>query len=107
MEVGANVTLPRILTAKPSTRPLKPVLNRNFIFNELTNKALLSGLRTKKVDPSPEDVQLNDKELRILKLMCEEKTTKEIAESWISAPARWKLSAISLKPKPGPKAWPV
>jgi DNA-binding CsgD family transcriptional regulator len=52
-----------------------------FFFNDLTNKALLYGLRSKKApEPVAADVHLTDKEITILKLMCEEMSTKEIAD---------------------------
>ena len=66
--------------------------------------ALLSGLRTKKVEHAPDDVQLNDKELRILKLMCEEKTTKEIADIVDISPRTVEAIRDKLKTKTGAKS---
>jgi DNA-binding CsgD family transcriptional regulator len=95
----------KTLIPKLFTRPSKPVFEQEFFFNELTNKALLTGLRTKKTEPNaPDDVQLSDKELRILKLMCEEKTTKEIADIVEISPRTVEAIRDKLKTKTGSKS---
>ncbi len=49
---------------------IRGVHDNDFHFNDLTNKALLSGLRTKRTSESsmPQDVHLSDKEITILNL---------------------------------------
>ena len=106
MEVGANSYLTKNSDSETIYQAIKTCFEQEFFFNELTNKALLSGLRTKKVDHSPEDVQLSEKEVRILKLMCEEKTTKEIADIVDISPRTVEPFATSSKPRPAPRAWP-
>ena len=72
----------------------------------MTNKALLSGLRTKRTHESsmPMDVQLTEKEITILKLMCEEKSTKEIADIVDLSPRTVEAIRDKLKTKTGTKS---
>ena len=104
MEVGANSYLTKNSDSETIYQAIKTCFEQEFYFNELTNKALLSGLRTKKVEHAPDDVQLNDKELRILKLMCEEKTTKEIADIVDISPRTVEAIRDKLKTKTGAKS---
>lgn len=104
MEVGANSYLTKNSDSETIYQAIKTCYEQEFFFNDLTNKALLSGLRTKKTDHTPEDIQLNDKELRILKLMCEEKTTKEIADIVDISPRTVEAIRDKLKTKTGAKS---
>jgi DNA-binding NarL/FixJ family response regulator len=104
MEVGANSFLTKNSDSETIYQAIKTCYEQEFFFNELTNKALLSGLRTKKNDHSPEDVQLSEKEVRILKLMCEEKTTKEIADIVDISPRTVEAIRDKLKTKTGAKS---
>ena len=104
MEVGANSYLTKNSDSETIYQAIKTCFEQEFFFNELTNKALLSGLRTKKVEHSPEDVQLSEKEVRILKLMCEEKTTKEIADIVDISPRTVEAIRDKLKTKTGAKS---
>ena len=104
MEVGANSYLTKNSDSETIYQAIKTCYEQEFFFNDLTNKALLSGLRTKKTDHSADDVQLNDKELRILKLMCEEKTTKEIADIVDISPRTVEAIRDKLKTKTGAKS---
>jgi DNA-binding NarL/FixJ family response regulator len=104
MEVGANSYLTKNSDSETIYQAIKTCYEQEFFFNDLTNKALLSGLRTKKADHLQDDVQLNDKELRILKLMCEEKTTKEIADIVDISPRTVEAIRDKLKTKTGAKS---
>jgi DNA-binding NarL/FixJ family response regulator len=104
MEVGANSYLTKNSDSETIYQAIKTCYEQEFFFNDLTNKALLSGLRTKKTDHTPDDIQLNDKELRILKLMCEEKTTKEIADIVDISPRTVEAIRDKLKTKTGAKS---
>jgi len=104
MAAGANSYLTKNSDSETIYQAIKTCFEQEFYFNELTNKALLSGLRTKKVEHAPDDVQLNDKELRILKLMCEEKTTKEIADIVDISPRTVEAIRDKLKTKTGAKS---
>jgi DNA-binding CsgD family transcriptional regulator len=71
----------------------------------LTNKALLTGLRTKRPElGTAQDVNLTEKELTVLKLMCEEKTTKEIADIVDISPRTVEAIRDKLKTKTGAKS---
>src|SRR6185437_4166909 len=81
MEIGANSYLTKNSDSETIYQAIKTCYEQEFFFNELTNKALLTGLRTKRPEVGAvADVNLTEKELTVLKLMCEEKTTKEIAD---------------------------
>ena len=71
MEIGANSYLTKESGSEMIYDAIRAVYEQDFFFNDLTNKALLSGLRTKRTAESsmPQDVQLTDKEITILKLM--------------------------------------
>src|ERR1051325_9213282 len=62
MEIGANSYLTKESGAEMIYEAIKAVYEQDFYFNDLTNKALLSGLRTKRTNESsmPMDVQLNE-----------------------------------------------
>jgi DNA-binding NarL/FixJ family response regulator len=104
MEIGANSYLTKNSDSETIYQAIKTCFEQEFFFNELTNKALLTGLRTKRVEPAAEDAQLNDKEMKILKLMCEEKTTKEIADIVDISPRTVEAIRDKLKSKTGAKS---
>lgn len=66
---------------------------------------MLSGLRTKRTLESsiPEDAELSDKEIHVLKLMCDEKSTKEIADIVDISPRTVEAIRDRLKMKTGAK----
>jgi len=105
MEIGANSYLTKESDSETIYQAIVTCYQSEFFFNDLTNKALLSGLRMKK-DPLPGtlDVQLNDKEITILKLMCEEKSTKEIADMVDLSPRTVEAIRDKLKTKTGVKS---
>jgi len=105
MEIGANSYLTKNSDSENIYNAIKTCYEQEFFFNELTNKALLTGLRTKRSDPgSPQEVNLSEKELTILKLMCEEKTTKEIADMVEISPRTVEAIRDKLKTKTGAKS---
>jgi DNA-binding NarL/FixJ family response regulator len=105
MEIGANSYLTKNSDSETIYSAIKTCYEQEFFFNELTNKALLTGLRTRRSDGSaPMEVNLTDKELTILKLMCEEKTTKEIADLVDISPRTVEAIRDKLKTKTGAKS---
>jgi DNA-binding NarL/FixJ family response regulator len=105
MEIGANSYLTKNSDSENIYQAIKTCYEQEFYFNELTNKALLSGLRTKRTEPgSPQEINLSDKEITILKLMCEEKTTKEIADIVEISPRTVEAIRDKLKTKTGAKS---
>jgi DNA-binding NarL/FixJ family response regulator len=105
MEIGANSYLTKESDSETIYQAIKTCYESEFFFNDLTNKALLSGLRMKKDPVMPtQDVQLTDKEITILKLMCEEKSTKEIADIVDLSPRTVEAIRDKLKTKTGVKS---
>ena len=105
MEIGANSYLTKNSDSETIYQAIKTCYEQEFFFNELTNKALLTGLRTKRTDPfSPPEADLSEKEIRVLKLMCEEKTTKEIADIVEISPRTVEAIRDKLKTKTGAKS---
>ncbi len=105
MEIGANSYLTKNSDSETIYNAIKTCYEQEFFFNELTNKALLSGLRTRRAESgSVQEVNLTEKELTILKLMCEEKTTKEIADLVEISPRTVEAIRDKLKTKTGAKS---
>jgi DNA-binding NarL/FixJ family response regulator len=105
MEIGANSYLTKNSDSETIYNAIKTCYEQEFFFNELTNKALLTGLRTRRAEGgSVQEVNLTEKELTILKLMCEEKTTKEIADLVEISPRTVEAIRDKLKTKTGAKS---
>lgn len=105
MEIGANSYLTKNSDSETIYQAIKTCYEQEFFFNDLTNKALLTGLRTRKMEPDGMmDAQLTEKEVKILKLMCEEKTTKEIADIVDISPRTVEAIRDKLKTKTGAKS---
>lgn len=105
MEIGANSYLTKESDSETIYHAIRTCFEQEFFFNELTNKALLNGLRMKKpAEASAPEVNLSDKEVTILKLMCEEKSTKEIADIVDLSPRTVEAIRDKLKTKTGVKS---
>ena len=106
MEIGANSYLTKDSDSETIYQAIKTCYQQEFFFNDLTNKALLNGLRTKRTSENnaPHDVQLTEKEIIILKLMCDEKSTKEIADIVDLSPRTVEAIRDKLKTKTGTKS---
>lgn len=105
MEIGANSYLTKNSDSETIYEAIKTCYEQEFYFNDITNMALLSGLRTKRQESLiSEDPPLSEKEIKILKLMCEEKTTKEIAEIIEISPRTVEAIRDKLKIKTGARS---
>jgi len=106
MEIGANSYLTKNSDSETIYQAIKTCYEQEFFFNELTNKALLNGLRTKRADGGGifQEASLTEKELTVLKLMCEERTTKEIADIVDISPRTVEAIRDKLKTKTGSKS---
>ena len=105
MEIGANSYLTKESDSETIYQAIKTCHEDDFFFNDLTNKALLNGLRNKRApEPEPAEVQLSEKEITILRLMCEEKSTKEIADIVDLSPRTVEAIRDKLKSKTGAKS---
>ena len=105
MEIGANSYLTKDSDSEMIYQAIRTCYDQEFYFNDLTNKALLNGLRMKRpVEQEVPDVSLNEKEVTILKLMCEEKSTREIAAAVDLSPRTVEAIRDKLKTKTGAKS---
>jgi DNA-binding NarL/FixJ family response regulator len=108
MELGANSYLSKTSDSEIIYEAIKTCYEQEYYFNTLTNKALLNNLKTKNNMTPQKMVQaeanLNDKEMLILRLMCEEKSTKEIADIVELSPRTVEAIRDKLKVKTGAKS---
>jgi DNA-binding NarL/FixJ family response regulator len=107
MELGANSYLTKESDSETIYQAVKTCYEEEFYFNDLTNKALLSRLRMKQEAPAAAeefDANLNDKEKLVLKLICEERSTREIAEMVEISPRTVEAIRDKLKVKTGSKS---
>jgi DNA-binding NarL/FixJ family response regulator len=82
MEMGANAYLTKTTDPEEIYQAILTCMNDDFYFNDLVNKAVLLKLQHKKTSKQyyPNPVKFNEKELKILKLLSEDKTTEEISK---------------------------
>lgn len=106
MELGANAYLTKNSDSEVIYEAIKTCYSNEYFFNDLTNKALLDGLRTRRNNENyiNTEVKLSEKEKHILKLMCEEKSTKEIADMVSLSPRTVEAIRDKLKSKTGVKS---
>lgn len=106
MELGANACLTKNSDPEVIYEAIKTCYANEYYFNDLTNKALLDGLRTRRSAEvsGPAEVKLSEKEKQILKLMCDEKSTKEIADIVDLSPRTVEAIRDKLKTKTGVKS---
>lgn len=108
MELGANSYLAKTSDSEIIYEAIKTCFNQEYYFNSMTNKALLTNLKQRNViapqQMVSQEVMLNDKETTILRLMCEEKSTKEIADIVELSPRTVEAIRDKLKVKTGAKS---
>jgi DNA-binding NarL/FixJ family response regulator len=108
MELGANSYLSKTSDIEIIYEAIKTCYEQDYYFNSLTNKALLTNLKQRNM-PAPhqlvsQEAQLSEKETTILRLMCEEKSTKEIADLVELSPRTVEAIRDKLKTKTGAKS---
>jgi DNA-binding NarL/FixJ family response regulator len=107
MEIGANSYLSKTSDSEIIYEAIITCFSDEYYFNAMTNQAMLASLKQRNVQPVAQaqmaEVQLNDKEINILRLMCEEKSTKEIAELVDLSPRTVEALRDKLKVKTGAK----
>ena len=88
MENGANVYLLKNTEPDEIRRSIYAVHENGYYFNDLVNKALLKKLIIKNnFKPSfNQNIDLTERELQVLKLICEEKTAVEIGKEIFLSP---------------------
>ncbi len=106
MEIGANSYLTKNSDSETIYEAIKTVHTNDYFFNDYTNKAMLNGLRNKRVVEiaMPDETELSDKEMQVLKLMCDENSTKEIADIVEISPRTVEAIRDRLKIKTGAKS---
>ncbi|MBP6432845.1 MAG: response regulator transcription factor [Ferruginibacter sp.] len=108
MELGANSYLTKTSDSEIIYEAIKTCYDQEYYFNSLTNTALLSNLKQRNAvlpqKMAMQEAHLNDKEILILKLMCEEKSTKEIADIVDLSPRTVEAIRDKLKVKTGAKS---
>jgi len=105
MEMGANAYLTKTTDPEEIYNAILTCMNDDFYFNDLVNKAVLLKLQTKKGTRQyyPNPVKFSEKEVNILKLIAEDKTTEEISKEVFLSPRTIETIRQNMKTKVGAK----
>ncbi len=105
MEMGANAFLTKMADPEEICQAILTCVREDFYFNDLVNQAVLLKLQRKcKVSrPAVNVVRFTEKELRILQLIADDKTTEEIAETVFLSPRTIETIRQQMKQKAGVK----
>jgi DNA-binding NarL/FixJ family response regulator len=105
MEMGANAYLTKTTDPEEIYQAILTCMNDDFYFNDLVNKAVLSKLQTKRQVRQfyPNPVKFSEKEIRILKLLADDKTTEEISKEVFLSPRTIETIRQNMKSKVGAK----
>ncbi|WP_336516879.1 response regulator transcription factor [Pollutibacter soli] len=105
MERGANAYLTKTTDPEEIYNAILACMNEDFYFNDLVNKAVMLKLQNKKTVRQfyPNPIKLSEKELKILKLIAEDKTTEEISKEVYLSPRTIETIRQNMKTKVGAK----
>ncbi len=107
MENGANAYLTKTTDPDEIYEAILTCMNDDFYFNQLVNNAVMGKLLQKKSVRRQYGTQIpvsfNDKELRILQLLGEDKTTEEISKIVFLSPRTIETIRQNMKNKVGAK----
>ena len=105
MEIGANAYLTKTTDPEEIYEAILTCMNDDFYFNDLVNKAVLSKIQNKKAIRQfyPNPVKFSEKELNILKLIAEDKTTEDISKEVFLSPRTIETIRQNMKQKVGAK----
>jgi DNA-binding NarL/FixJ family response regulator len=105
MENGANAYLTKTTDADEIYKAIITCARDDFYFNDLVNEAVLIKLQQNRSVKKfyPASVRFNEKELKILKLISEDKTTEEISEQIFLSPRTVETIRQNMKTKVGAK----
>ncbi|MBE7169983.1 MAG: response regulator transcription factor [Williamsia sp.] len=105
MELGANAYLTKTSDPEEIYKAILACMKDDFYFNELVNNAVISKLNTKRTVKQfyPKPVQFNEKEVRILRLLADDKTTQEISKDIFLSPRTIETIRQNMKSKVGVK----
>src|SRR5258705_12107964 len=105
MEMGANAYLTKTTDPDEIYQAILACMNDDFYFNDLVNKAVLSKLQTKRQVRQfyPDTIKFSEKEVKILRLLAQDKTTEEISKEVFLIRRTIETIRHNLKTKLGPK----
>jgi DNA-binding NarL/FixJ family response regulator len=105
MEMGANAYLTKTTDPNEIYNAILTCMNEDFYFNDLVNQAVLLKLNHKRTVKQhyPNSVKFSEKELQILKLLAEDKTTEEISKIVFLSPRTIETIRQNMKSKVGSK----
>jgi DNA-binding NarL/FixJ family response regulator len=105
MEMGANAYLTKTTDPEEIYNAILGCMNDDFYFNDLVNKAVMMKLQHKKSSKQyyPNPIKFTDKELKILRLLAEDKTTEEISKEVYLSPRTIETIRQNMKTKVGAK----
>ncbi len=105
MEMGANAYLTKTTDPNEIYEAILACMNEDFYFNDLVNQAVLLKLNHKKSIRQfyPNPIKFSEKEIQILKLLAEDKTTEEISKLVFLSPRTIETIRQNMKNKVGAK----
>jgi len=105
MEMGANAYLTKTTDPEEIYNAILTCMNDDFYFNDLVNKAVLRRLQQKRPAKTffPNAVNFSEKELKILRLIADDKTTEEISKEVYLSPRTIETIRQNMKTKVGAK----
>ena len=107
MEMGANAYLTKTTDPDEIYEAIHTCMNEDFYFNQLVNNAVMGKLMQKKNVRkhygSNIPISFNEKELKILQLLGEDKTTEEISKIIFLSPRTIETIRQNMKNKVGAK----
>ena len=105
MEMGANAYLTKTSDPEEICEAILTCVKEDFYFNDLVNQAVLLKLQRKRKirQAYPQTVRFTEKEMRILQLIADDKTTEEIAEYVFLSPRTVETIRQQMKLKAGVK----
>ena len=105
MEMGANAYLTKTTDPEEIYNAILTCMNDDFYFNDLLNKAVLMKLQQKKTTRQfyPKAVKFTEKEISILRLLAQDKTTEEISKEVFLSPRTIETIRQNMKTKVGVK----
>jgi DNA-binding NarL/FixJ family response regulator len=107
MEMGANAYLTKTTEPEEIYEAILSCMNDDFYFNALVNNAVMGKLMQKKNvrqqygNTAP--ITFNEKEIKILQLLAEDKTTEEISKTIFLSPRTIETIRQNMKSKVGAK----
>ena len=105
MEMGANAYLTKTSDSEEIYKAILACKKDDFYFNDLVNNAVINKLNTKRTVRQfyPKPVQFTEKEVKILRLLADDKTTQEISKDIFLSPRTIETIRQNMKSKVGVK----